>query len=120
MDRFLELLGRMTLPMALLAVGSGLDLGRVRAEIVPAATISFIKLVLYPALIYLTLGQFDVTGLERSFVVLIFACPTAIVSTIMAQEMKGDEQLAAAIVIGTTVASFFTISAWITFLRLAG
>ncbi len=31
----------------------------------------------------------------------------------MAQEMKGDEQLAASIVIGTTIASLFTLSAWI-------
>jgi predicted permease len=119
-DRSLELIGRMTIPVALISVGASLDLSRVRAEIVPAAAISFIKLVMYPALIYLILGALDVTGLERQFVVLIFACPTAVVSAIMAQEMKGDEQLAAAIVIGTTVASLFTISAWIAFLRVAG
>jgi predicted permease len=120
MDRSLELIGRMTIPVALISVGASLDLGRVQAEIVPAAAISFIKLVMYPALIYMILGILGVTGLERQFVVLIFACPTAVVSAIMAQEMKGDEQLAAAIVIGTTVASLFTISGWIAFLRFAG
>jgi predicted permease len=89
-------------------------------ELFPAAATSLIKLIIYPALIYLSLGLFGVTGIDRQFVVLIYATPTAVVSAIMAQEMKGDEQLAAAIVIGTTVASLFTISAWIALFRLAG
>ena len=87
---------------------------------IPAAATSLIKLVLYPALIYLSLGMFGVSGVERQFVVLIYATPTAVVSAVMAQEMKGDEQLAAAIVIGTTVASLFTISAWLALFKLAG
>jgi predicted permease len=119
-DRSLELIARMALPAALISVGASMDLGRVRVELVPAAATSLIKLILYPALIYYSLGMFGVTGVERQFVVLIYATPTAVVSAIMAQEMKGDEQLAAAIVIGTTVASLFTISAWIALFRLTG
>jgi predicted permease len=119
-DRSLELVARMALPAALLSVGASMDLGRVRTEILPTAATSFIKLIVYPALIYLCLGMFGVTGMERQFVVLIYAAPTAVVSAIMAQEMKGDEQLAAAIVIGSTIASLFTISAWIALFRLTG
>ncbi len=119
-DRSLDLVARMALPAALLSVGAGIDLGRVRTEILPTGVISFIKLVVYPASIYFTLGMFGVTGLERQFVVLLYASPTAVVSAIMAQEMKGDEQLAASIVIGTTIASLFTISAWIALFRLVG
>jgi predicted permease len=119
-DRSLDLVARMALPAALLSVGASMDLGQVRTEILPTAVISFIKLVVYPAAIYVCLGLFDVTGLERQFVVLIYASPTAVVSVIMAQEMKGDEQLAASIVIGTTMASLFTLSAWIALFRIAG
>jgi hypothetical protein len=119
-DRSLDLVARMALPAALLSVGASMDLGQVRTEILPTAVISFIKLVVYPAAIYVCLGLFDVTGLERQFVVLIYASPTAVVSVIMAQEMKGDEQLAASIVIGTTIASLFTLSAWIALFRIAG
>ena len=119
-DRSLELVARMALPAALLSVGASMDMGRVRTEILPTAATSFIKLIVYPALIYLCLGMFGVTGTERQFVVLIYAAPTAVVSAIMAQEMKGDGHLAAAIVIGSTIASLFTLSAWIALFRLVG
>lgn len=119
-DRSLDLVARMALPAALLSVGASMDLGRVRTEILPTAVISVIKLVVYPSAIYFSLGLFGVTGMERQFVVLIYASPVAVVSAIMAQEMKGDEQLAASIVIGTTIGSLFTISAWIALFRLAG
>ena len=119
-DRSLELIAQMALPAALLAVGASMDLGRVRMEILPTAVTSFIKLIVYPAAIYACLGMFGVTGTERQFVVLIYASPTAVVSAIMAREMKGDEQLASSIVIGTTIASLFTLSAWIALFKLAG
>jgi predicted permease len=119
-DRSLDLVARMALPAALLSVGASMDLRRVRMEIVPTAAAAFVKLIAYPAAIYIALGMCGVTGLERQFVVLINAAPTAVVSAIMAQEMKGDEQLAASIVIGTTTASLFTISAWIALFRIAG
>ncbi len=119
-DKSLELIARMALPVALLSVGASMDLGRVRYDLSPAVAVSAIKLIAYPALVYICLGMLDVTWLERQFVVLICASPTAVVSAIMAQEMKGDEQLAASIVIATTIGSLFTISAWIAFLRLIG
>jgi hypothetical protein len=119
-DRSLELVARMALPAALLSVGASMDLGRVRTELLPTAVTSFIKLIVYPAAIYACLGLFGVAGMERQFVVLLYASPTAVVSAIMAQEMKGDEQLAASIVIGTTIASLFTIAVWIALFRLAG
>jgi predicted permease len=119
-DRSLELVAQMALPAALLSVGASMDLGRVRMEILPTAVTSFMKLIVYPAAIYVCLGMFGVTGMERQFVVLIYAAPTAVVSAIMAREMKGDAQLASSIVIGTTIASLFTISGWIALFRVAG
>lgn len=119
-DRSLDLVARMALPAALLSVGAGIDLGQVRTEMLPTAGVSLIKLIAYPAAIYAALGLFGVAGSESHFVVLLFASPTAVVSAIMAQEMKGDEQLAASIVVGTTIASLFTISAWIALFRFLG
>lgn len=119
-DRSLELVARMALPAALLSVGAGMDLGQVRLEMLPTAAITSIKLIAYPAAIYACLGVFGVTGLERQFVVLLFASPTAVVSVIMAQEMKGDEHLAASIVIATTLGSLLSISAWIALFKLSG
>jgi predicted permease len=119
-DRSLELVGRIAMPLALLSVGGSLDFRRLRSEIGPAAVISFIKLVAYPGLVYIGLRLLDVPLFEQQYTVLIMAAPTAVVSCIMAREMKGDENLASAIVIGTTIASLFSISAWLAFFRFAG
>ena len=119
-DRALDLVGRIAMPLALLSVGASLDFGRLRAELAPALLVSLIKLVIYPALVWGGLRAVGLEGMELGVPVLIMAAPTAVVSCIMAQEMRGDERLAAAIVIGSTVASLLSISAWLAFLRATG
>jgi len=120
LDRTLELVGRLAAPLALIAVGAGLDFGRLRAEIPAAAVTSALKLLVYPALVLAGLHLVGTERIDREVTVLVMAAPTAVVSAIMAREMKGDEQLAAAIVIGTTLAALVTTSAWLAFFRLAG
>jgi len=116
-DRSFEMVGRIAMPLALLSVGAGLDFGRLRNGLGLSAAMCAIKLIVYPGLICASLALCGITGVELKSTVLIIAAPTAVVSCIMAREMKGDEQLAAAIVIGTTVASLFTISGWLAFFR---
>lgn len=118
-DRTLELVGRIAMPLALISVGAGLDFGKLRAESAPTAVACFVKLIAYPALVYLGLLMLGLKDVDLQYPVLLMASPTAVVSYIMVQEMKGDEQLAAAIIIGTTLASLLTISAWLAFFRLA-
>lgn len=118
--RTLDLVGRTALPLALISVGAGLEIGKLRAEIAGAALVSFIKLIVYPACVYagLLLLKFQGPGLEVP--VLLMASPTAVVSYIMAREMNGDERLAGAIVIGSTIASILTISGWLVLFRVLG
>ena len=116
-DRSLDMVGRIAMPLALLSVGAGLDFGRLRTDLGLSAVMCFIKLVVYPGLVCGCLVLCGISGVELKSTVLIIAAPTAVVSCIMARELKGDEQLAAAIVIGTTVASLVTISGWLVFFR---
>jgi predicted permease len=44
------------------------------------------------------------------------ACPTAVVSYIMAREMEGDAPLAGAIILGTTALSLATLVGWLALL----
>ena len=113
-------MGQIASPLALIAIGMGLDLRRLRADLGPAILVSLIKLVVYPALIYLGLGLVGTGTLDRQVIVLVMAAPTAVVSSIMAREMKGDQGLADAIVIGTTLVSLVTTAAWLGFFRLVG
>jgi predicted permease len=117
-DQALDLIGRTALPMALIAVGAGLDLGRLRSELGPALAVAAGKLIAYPALVYLALRALGIAGMELHVPVLILAAPTAVVSYIMAREMEGDERLAAAIVIGTTLASLGTTVAWLAYFHV--
>jgi predicted permease len=116
-DQSLELVGRVALPLALLTVGASLDLRRLSAEIGAAAMASGLKLAVYPAAVWLGLRALGLSGVTLAVPVLLMASPTAITSFVMAREMQGDERLAGAIVIGTTVASLATYVGWLALLR---
>jgi predicted permease len=119
LDRSLSLVGRTALPIALITVGAGLDFTQLRAELPAASLAALIKLILYPALIYVCLRMGGFSGLDLEVPVLVMASPTAVVSYIMAQEMDGDVRLAGGIIIATTAASLFTILGWLAFFRVA-
>ena len=118
-DRTLELVGRIALPVALLSVGAGLELRRVRAELKATLAACLVKLVVYPAAVWLALRATGLTGMALAVPVLLMASPTAVVSYIMAREMQGDERLAGAFVIGTTLCSLPTYLGWLILLRAA-
>ncbi|MFH1754974.1 MAG: AEC family transporter [Candidatus Latescibacterota bacterium] len=113
----LDLVGRTALPLALISVGAGLEFNKLRAEITGSVSASIIKLIVYPALVYVGLSMIHVEGVDLEVPVLLMASPTAVVSYIMAKEMKGDERLAGAIIIASTTGSIVTISAWLVFFR---
>jgi malate permease and related proteins len=117
-DGALDLLGRVALPLALVSVGAGLDVAKLRGDLGAASLMSLIKLIVYPMLVYAGLRLIGQTGIDAQVSVLLVATPTAVVSYIMAHEMNGDEQLAGAVVIGSTLASLITMMGWLLFFRL--
>jgi hypothetical protein len=118
-DRTLDLVGRAALPIALLSVGASLDLRKLRAELGATSLASALKLVVYPAAVWLVLRTIGLSGVALAVPVLLMASPTAVVSYVMAREMQGDERLASAIIIGTTVLSLATYLGWLALLRSA-
>jgi len=117
-DRPLQLVGQIAMPLALITVGADLDFQRLRGDLIPAAAVSGLKLVVYPALVYLGLHLVGFRGAEVEIIVLIMASPTAVVSYIMAREMRGDAELAGAIVIGSTTLSLLTFLGWLILFRI--
>lgn len=113
LDVSLDLVGRTALPLALISVGAALDLRRMRHELPVTGLVTVLKLVVYPALVWLGMSRLGVTGLALKAVVLIAATPTAVVSYVMSVEMGGDEQLAASLIIGTTLAALPTTVVWL-------
>lgn len=115
-DRALAQVGQTAAPLGLISAGASLDFRQLRSELPVALAASGIKLLVYPALIFCGLYLFGFRGLALAVPVILAACPTAVVSAIMAREMRGDARLASAIVIGTTLASLVTLAAWLALL----
>jgi hypothetical protein len=105
----LEILGRASLPLGLLAVGAGLDLAVARRGIYRVGASSSIKLLAVPALTAAACLAFGVTGIEASVAVLYNALPVSASSYVLARQMGGDATLMAGIITLTTLAAIVTI-----------
>ncbi len=110
--RTLEPLSQMALPLALLAIGASLVRSKdqpVRDKW-PTVIASLLKIGLAPALGYLFGRLFGLPPGELRMALIFLACPTAITSYVMAQQLGADEQLAGDVVVLTTVLSFFSLA----------
>ncbi|MFW6252940.1 MAG: AEC family transporter [bacterium] len=116
-DETLSLLQRVSLPLVLLVVGYSFSFTRVSSRFMIAVGAAGLKLLFMPMFAWavLTWG-FGVEGFVRSVIVLMTAMPTAIASQSFAAAFNADEQLAAATVSFSTLASLLTIPLWIHFL----
>lgn len=116
LHKSLQGLSNATIPLALLIVGASLQRTPLGGQISLVGLSCLLKLVVFPGLIWLMLSWLGVSGQSVLMSVVLLGSPTAAVSQIMAKEMKGDETLASAIVMATTLLSPFTLTAWISLL----
>jgi predicted permease len=116
LDRTLEGLGRMALPLALLGVGASLNLQKLRGNARLVGFAALIRLALVPLVAYAASRLLGLDQAETRVVLIFMACPTAAASYVLADQMGGDGELAAGIVALTTLLSFFSLSAavWVT------
>ena len=105
----LDLLGRASLGLSLLAVGAGLS---VSALIKPSRELAagvIGKLLISPAVMLALALLFGVSGLTLSILMLCAAVPTAANGYLFAKKMGGDAELYAATSTAQTILSFITI-----------
>lgn len=110
-------LAEVALPLALIGIGGSLNFGNIKRASALAFTSSAIKLIAIPVVLTFGAYQLGYTGLDLGIMFILFACPTAIVSFIMADAMGCNSKLAGDIVIISTIGSIFTISVAIIFLK---
>lgn len=112
-DRMLEIISGMALPLALLVIGASLSFGLIRSHLFPALGAGFLKLVMLPALgivLYRWLGLPPAQFLPG---LILLASPTATITYIMAGEMGGSTELASAAVSMNTLLSAATFVFWL-------
>lgn len=112
-EPLLDILGRAALPIALMAVGAGLDLSDLKANATTAAQATALKLIALPALTWLLASAQGMSGLPFQMAVL-YACLSGSASSyVLAREMGGDTPLMAGIITATTLVAMLTMAAWI-------
>lgn len=106
LSEFLHLLGQMTLPLALLAIGASLKLGEVRGHAGPILGASLAKTLMGPLAGGLLTLVIPVTDAERHALLVFLAAPTAAATFVMVDLIGGNKSVAAGIVFVSTVLSF--------------
>ncbi len=113
--RAVGIVGDMALPLGLLIIG-----GSLRSDIVGrlplAAASSVLKLLLLPAAGLLILGAMGIPAAAAVPAVILLGSPSATISYVMAREMGGDHELAAAGVTVSTMLSIVTYTFWLALL----
>ena len=102
-------LAAITLPLALIGLGGTLKIKLLKNTSLITLGALIIKILISP-LIATTIGYFiGYTGIDLGIIFILFACPTAIVSFILADAMTPHGEIAGNIVLTTTLASSITI-----------
>lgn len=104
-----KMLGAIAAPMGLLTVGAGLQWQAARSGGPALGLACFLKLLMYPAMLYGFSRLWGLGPLETKILVLWGATPTSSASYILARQMGGDAPLAAAIVTVSTLLAFVTL-----------
>ncbi|RMS96348.1 Auxin efflux carrier, partial [Pseudomonas coronafaciens pv. oryzae] len=113
-------LAQMTLPLALICIGGTLSLASLRKSGKLAISASVMKMVTLPVLCTLAAWLAGFRGTELGILFLYFGSPTAAASYIMARTANGNYELAAAIIVITTLAAAVTTNVGIFILQWGG
>ncbi len=108
--RSFNAVGQMALPLALLGIGASLRLTALKDGWPPAAVCSAIKTGAAPVIGYFVGRAMGLPDNHLLIAVIFLACPTAVVSWVMAEQLDGDKHLAAGVVVLSTLLSMITIA----------
>jgi hypothetical protein len=100
-------------PLALLTIGATFEIDKLFVDIVPSIYATIFKLVLIPAAAVSGALYFGFNNSEVFLIYILFGVPSAVASYIITANMNGDENLAASIVMMTTLFSVFSITMFI-------
>jgi len=107
----------LSVPLALLGIGGQFNFSRMKSNIRMSATASVLKVIVIPLVFSILAVLLGFRGDELGSIFMLFASPTAVSSFVMAKSMHNDSNLAADIIMLTTIGSIFSIFTGITVLR---
>lgn len=109
-NRTLNAVGQIALPLALLAIGGTLAQGSLSGNRSFAFAASIIKVAFAPVIGFFIAALIGLGAGETRVALIYLACPTAVISYVMAEQLAGDSKLAAAIVLLSTIVSVISLA----------
>lgn len=106
------------LPLALIGIGGSLNIKSIKEASLMAFGSSFIKNILSPFMVTVAAYYWGVMDVDLGIIFIVFACPTAIASFVLAAGLNGNIKLAGNIIIISTFGSIFTMIAGLFLLKL--
>ncbi|MFP4203330.1 MAG: AEC family transporter [Opitutales bacterium] len=110
LNRSLEALGQIALPLALIGLGAGLQFDDLKGRIDLAAIAAFINVGVSPALGFFVGRALGLDSQSLAVAVIFLACPTAIFSYVLAEMLGNDAATARSIVVLSTLFSIVSLS----------
>ena len=108
------------LPLALINIGATLNFSDIKKTSLLAFYSALLKIIIFPALATYGAVLLGYKGDDLAIIFILFACPTAVVSYIMAEAMGSNGKLAGNIVLASTLGSIVTITLGLFILKTAG
>lgn len=115
--RSMTIMANIALPLALIVIGASLDLPGIKRSLKLSILSTLIKLVILPFLALLCVKGLKLPPLQATVAVLLLCTPTATTTFVMAQEMRGDTQLASNAVTLSTLLSPLAFIAWALYMQ---
>lgn len=103
-------LSALTLPLALIGIGGFLSFNDIAKGFSLTMISTTLKLIIFPSATTFVAYLLGFSGMDLGIIFILFACPTAIASFIMAEAMGANSRLAGNILLLTTLASVVTIT----------
>ena len=108
-ENMTTILGRGSLPLGLLAVGSSLDFSSIKKTGLEIVYACLLKLILLPLLMWLTCTLLGVDSLSTAIAVLFAALPGSPLSYVLAKQLGGDTKLMSSIIAVQTGVSMISL-----------
>ncbi len=116
-DRTLDLLGSLSLPLALLSIGAALKFAPLRRHQAPALAAVALKQVALPCLGLAGLWLVGATGDFWRVAVIWLCLPTSTLAYVLAAQLDGDAELAAAAIFVSHVFALVTLTVAVLWVR---
>ena len=108
-ERSLEAIGQIALPLALIGLGAGLKLEELKGNVRQSVIASLVNVAISPLLGYAVGRQLGLDEVSLKVTVILLACPTAVFSYVLAEMLNNDGVMARNIVILSTLMSIVSL-----------